>query len=82
MTVSNSTMHSVFSFFDVSTGCPGSMVVKVLDMKGRIAKTIKQNMEESIDNICLNIEDLRRGKYIINIFKDDNFVKAVPYTKG
>ncbi len=80
--VQNATLKNILNYFEVTTDCCGNdMVVKVLDAHGRIAKTVRQTLEESIDRICLNLNDLRKGKYIINIFADDNFIKAVRYTK-
>ena len=83
MTASTSTLQNVLDYFEVNANCSGNnMVVKVLDMHGRIAKIIRQSLEESIDKIRLNVEDLRKGNYIINIFTDDTFIKAVRYTKN
>ncbi len=82
MMVKNSTLKNVFTYFEVATNCAGNnLVVKILDAHGRIAKTIKQTFEERVDKICFNVSDLRRGKYIVNIFTDDNFIRAVRYTK-
>lgn len=77
-----STLQNVFDYFEFAATCSGIMVVKVLDVQGRIAKTIRETVEESMGMIRLNMEDLRKGKYIINIFSEDCFVKAVQYTKN
>lgn len=82
MTVQNTTLQNVVTSLEVSANCSGNnLVVKVLDVRGRIAKTIKQALEQSIDRICLNVEDLGKGNYIVNIFTDDSFVKAVRFIK-
>ena len=82
MIAQNSTLQNLFNSFEVIANCSGSnVVVKVLDAQGRIAKTVRQTLKESVDRVCLNVEDLRKGKYIINIFTDDNFIKAVHYIK-
>lgn len=82
MTTTVSDLHSAFEYLEIATiTCTGSMVVKVLDVQGRIAKTIRETVESSIDKVRLNVEDLCKGKYIINIFSDDRFIKAVRYTK-
>ena len=82
MPVQISSLKNVFNYFEVVTSCWGdNMVVKVLDAHGRIAKTIRQSLEEKVDKVLLDMDDLRRGKYTINIFTDDTFVKAVRYTK-
>ena len=78
-----SDLQSAFDYLEIATiTCTGNMVVKVLDMQGRIAKTICRSFEDTIDRVCLDVEDLCKGKYIINIFSDDRFVKAVRYTKS
>ncbi len=78
----NSSLKNVFNSFEVVTDSFGNtMVIKVLDAQGRIAKTISQNVEERLEKIRVNMDDLRRGKYTINIFTDDTFIKAVYYTK-
>lgn len=83
MTTTISDLHNAFEYFEIATvACTGCMVVKVLDVQGRIAKTIRQTVEENIDRLRLNVEDLCKGKYIINIFSDDHFIKAVQYTKN
>ncbi len=83
MTTTVSDLHSTFEYLEIAAiTCTGnSMVVKVLDVQGRIAKIIRQSVEDNIDRLRLNVEDLCTGKYIINIFSDDHFIKAVRYTK-
>ncbi len=82
MMVQNSSLKTVLNYFEVVTDCLGNnIVVKILDAHGRIAKTIKHSLEERVDKVRLDMDDLRRGKYTINIFTDDNFIKAVRYTK-
>ncbi len=83
MTVSDFTSKHVFNYFEVIAGNSENMVVKVLDTHGRIAKTVMHTMEDDgTGKLCLNIDDLKKGKYVINIFSNDNFVKAVHYTKN
>ena len=80
MNIQSPTLKSVLNYFEVSANCSGNnIVVKILDAHGRIAKTIIQTIEENIDQVRLNMDDLRKGKYIVNIFTDDNFIKAVRY---
>lgn len=82
MIVQNATLQNVLTYFEVSENYSGNnIIVKVLDMSGKIAKTIRQTLEESVDRICLNMEDLCKGKYIINIFTEESFVKAFTYIK-
>lgn len=59
----------------------GNLIVKVLDIQGRIAKTIKEKVEEGMQQLALNFDDLKNGMYVVNIFSDDEFVKAVRLVK-
>ncbi len=74
--------QNVLNYFEVAANCTGNVVVKVLDTHGKIAKTVKQNIEQGISNFRLNLEDLQKGMYVINIFNDNNFVQAIRYIKN
>ena len=82
MTIQNASLTNAFTCFEVGTnGSGNNIVVKIVDARGKITKTIKQTLKEKVDKIQFNVNDLRKGKYIVNIFADDNFIKAVQYTK-
>ncbi len=71
-------MENVFNFLEINANyCGNNLVVKVLDTLGRIAKTIKQTLAFRITKFSLNVKDLQTRKYIIKIFTDDNFIKAI-----
>ena len=81
MAISDSTLKNVCDYFEVVPDCSGKMVFKVLDIRGRIAKTMNESVQDARQNLSLQTNDLRRGKYIINIFSNGSFIKSVPYTK-
>jgi len=65
------------NYLEIVAKCSGTLIVKILDIQGRIAKTIKEKVEEGVGQLSLNISDLQNGKYVVNIFSNDEFIKAV-----
>lgn len=59
----------------------GNLIVKVLDIQGRIAKTIKEKVDAGAHKVALDFDDLKNGMYVVNIFNDGEFVKAVKLIK-
>lgn len=68
---------NALSYLEIAAKCSGNLVVKILDIQGRIAKTIREKVEEGVVRLSLNIGDLKNGKYVVNIFSEDEFIKAV-----
>ncbi len=58
-----------------------NIVVKVLDIQGKIAKTVKQTFREYISRLPVDVNDLQKGRYVINIFNNNDFVTSIFYTK-
>lgn len=67
----------VVNYLDVAAKCSGLLIVKILDIQGRIAKTIKEKVEDGVNQLSLNISDLKNGRYVVNIFNNDEFIQAV-----
>lgn len=67
---------------DVVAATPGQLVIKILDIQGRIAKTIKETAEQGANHVALHLNDLQNGTYVLNIFNNETFVKAVRYLKN
>jgi len=59
----------------------GRMVLKVLDIQGRVAKTVVTSMEAGNQRIALNMSDLSSGVYILNAFFRDSFIQSFRFTK-
>jgi hypothetical protein len=57
------------------------MVLKVLDIQGRVAKTVVTSMEAGNQRIALNMSDLSSGVYILNAFFRDSFIQSFRFTK-
>lgn len=67
--------------FSVIASNSGKLILKILDVQGRIAKTIVQSIEEGANNLLINLTDLAAGAYVLNAFYNDSFVNAFRFTK-
>ena len=74
-------MGNSLSYIDIAADCSGQLVVKILDIQGRMAKTIKETVGDGMQKVSINVGDLKNGNYVMNIFNDYGFVKSVRYTK-
>ncbi|HEX7691300.1 MAG TPA: hypothetical protein VF408_02865 [Sediminibacterium sp.] len=59
----------------------GRLVFKVLDVEGRIAKTLMANVNEGKQQLELNMEGLVSGRYVLNAFSNDIFIKSIRFDK-
>lgn len=69
------------SYLTVLNSKTGRLVLKVLDLEGRLAKTVITSMQEGNQQIDLNMSDLRSGVYVLNAFFKDTFIKSIRFTK-
>lgn len=60
----------------------GKLILKILDVQGRIAKTIIERVEQGAQQLMINLNDLSDGMYVLNVFNGDSFVKAIRFTKN
>lgn len=58
-----------------------SILVKVLDIEGKIAKTVTHILEEGKQELSLNLSDLAKGKYVLNAFSKDTFLNSFKFIK-
>jgi len=49
------------------------LTIKVLDIQGKIAKTLQTTLEEGSQQILLEMNDLITGNYVLNAFSGDVF---------
>jgi hypothetical protein len=75
-------LGSNLSCVDIAADCSGQLIVKILDIHGRMAKTVKETVGDGMQKLSINVGDLKKGNYVMNIFNDYGFVKSVRYTKG
>jgi hypothetical protein len=59
----------------------GKLVCKVLDLDGRIAKTMVAQINEGRQQLEINMADLHSGRYVLNAFSEDTFIKSIRFTK-
>ncbi|MBI2272525.1 MAG: hypothetical protein EPO58_03145 [Chitinophagaceae bacterium] len=69
------------SYMTVMADKTGRLVFKVLDMDGRIAKTMVAQVNEGRQQLALNMADLHSGRYVINAFSGDIFIKSIRFEK-
>ncbi len=59
----------------------GRLVVKVLDMRGMVAKTFQTTVNEESTECEIDVKDLPTGKYVLNAFNGDSFLKCIRFIK-
>lgn len=59
----------------------GKLMVKVLDIEGRIAKTLETVVNQGVHQLELDMADLEKGPYIMNAFNGANFIKSIRFIK-
>ncbi|MES2003834.1 MAG: hypothetical protein V4450_04890 [Bacteroidota bacterium] len=69
------------SYLTVMAERAGRLILKVLDIDGHIAKTVVANINEGKQQLELNMTDLHSGRYVLNAFSGDTFIKSVRFTK-
>ena len=79
---SASALGNSLACLDVMADCSGQLIVKILDIQGKWAKTIKETVGEGVQRLAINVDDLKKGNYVVNIFNDFGFVKSIRYTKA
>ena len=58
------------------------ITLKILDVYGRMAKTIQMQIEEGMNELMVNLSDLQVGNYVVNAFSGDRFLKAIKFVKN
>jgi len=77
-----SALGNSMSYIDIVADCSGQLIVKILDIQGKRAKTVKETVRDGMQKLSINVDDLKKGSYVMNIFNDLGFVKSVRYTKA
>ncbi len=68
-------------YLTVLTDQSSKLVVKVLDVEGKIAKTMETFVNEGRHQLALDMNDLVKGPYIMNAFSGGNFIKSIRFIK-
>ena len=69
------------SYVTILADKTGKLILKVLDIDGRIAKTVVANINEGKQQLELNMADLHSGRYVLNAFSGDIFLKSMRFVK-
>jgi hypothetical protein len=69
------------SCLNVVANTSSRLILKILDVQGRIAKTVIKTVEQGAHELMLNLNDLGEGNYVLNAFNGESFVKALRFTK-
>lgn len=69
------------SYVTVMANKTGRLILKVLDIDGRIAKTVVANIDEGKHQLEVNMGDLNSGRYVMNAFSGDTFIKSIRFVK-
>lgn len=70
------------TFLQVVAPKPTDLTVKVLDVDGRIAKSLVTRVNQGLQEINLNLEELNTGSYILNAFSGGYFIKSFRFLKS
>jgi len=69
------------SYVTVLADKTGRLILKVLDLEGRIAKTLEATITEGKQQVELNMQDLVSGRYVMNAFSGGTFIKSIRFEK-
>ncbi len=81
MTVQSFQPQQDVNYIQVVANKSGQIILKILDVQGRLAKTIIEKVEQGANELAVNLNDLAEGMYVLNAFVGDSFVKAFRFTK-
>lgn len=74
-------LNDGLSLLDVAASKSGDLILKVLDVQGRIAKTFIEKVEQGAQQLCFNMTDLNDGNYVLNAFWGGTFIQAIRFIK-
>ncbi|MGI8952341.1 MAG: T9SS type A sorting domain-containing protein [Chitinophagaceae bacterium] len=75
-------LFTTFGNLNIVAGSSSLLILKVLNIQGRIAKTFTEKIEAGTHQLSLNLNDLKNGIYVLNAFCGDRFVKAIKFVKN
>ena len=60
----------------------GSLIVKILTVHGKFIKTICESLQPENNIISVSLADLGTGNYVVNVFKDNSFIRSIRFNKN
>lgn len=73
---------SSIGYLEVIASTTELLIVKILDIRGHIAKTIIERIEHGNQRLSLNFCELKSGSYVLNAFCGETFLKAIRFVKN
>jgi len=65
---------------DIIIDATGSLMVKILTVHGQFIKTINKSLQGG--TVSVSLSDLSSGDYVVNIFKDNSFLRSMRICKN
>ena len=59
----------------------GRLIIKVLDVQGRMAKTFNTMVAAGSQQFPIDMQDLPTGNYVLNAFNGESFLKSIRFEK-
>jgi hypothetical protein len=75
----NNNSHSVVLTIECNEG--SHLKLKVLNVEGKIAKSLETKIEAGYQDYALNVSDLSCGNYVLNAFYDGGFISSIKFSK-
>jgi hypothetical protein len=66
---------------EIAVDSTGQLMVKILNVNGQFIKTVTKSFQSNAGNFSVALDDLSKGVYILNVFKDNSFIKSFYYNK-
>jgi len=60
----------------------GSLIVKILTVHGKFIKTICESLQAENNIVSVSMADLSTGNYVVNVFKDNSFIRSIHFNKN
>ncbi|WP_153797138.1 hypothetical protein [Foetidibacter luteolus] len=70
------------NYLNVVTEATTQLIIKILDVQGHFVTTVKQTLEQGVHESCVNLEELAEGRYVLNAFCGDKFIRSIHYVKN
>lgn len=67
--------------YDIAADRQEQFIIKIWDIQGRMAKTIKETLVSGVSKISIDVADLKTGKYVMNVFNEQGFIKSIHYNR-
>jgi len=67
---------------DILVDTTGNLILKILTVHGRFIKTVREQLQGEAGRVSVNMADLSSGNYVVNVFKDNSFLRSFHFNKN